>query len=430
MLKKSIKIKIFFAVVTVLLCMIFLLSGCTAGMSRNWVQNTIEQHFYVHPNDGDYSKIEGLSGLSIDEMVARLDRYSAYYTKKQYEAVVSDNAGSKSGIGITTYFLSGKGVVISTVVGNSPAKKKGIIPGDVIVGGRADGNNYTFSKLADFTSFVSGRATGEEFTLIFDDYREIAIAKEDYTASYAAMYTRDNAYTIVYEGADDKTPEVAVEKVQNFEFLPENAAYITLSQFYGNAADEIGLLIKEFNAAHCTSLILDLRTNGGGYVDTMSQIAGRFTSAYGGNPVSMIARYKDGKEEYSYCHNYTDSSSILPKGTKVSVMADSGTASASEALIGVLVSHKIIDYSDIYLSDYQNGTAVKSYGKGIMQATYKYITGEALKLTVAGIFWPDGVTSIHSRGLNTTDMDCVAVKASGVALPGDEEVQFVAQQLK
>ena len=89
------------------------------------------------------------------------------------------------------------------------------------------------------------------------------------------------------------------------------------------------------------------------------------------------------------------------------VLANENTASASECLLGVLVHYKELlkSESDVILEkNAQN--QYKTYGKGIMQTTYKLLSGGALKLTTAKIYWPDYKSSIHGVGFtNGTHAD-------------------------
>lgn len=395
--------------------------SCYVQSSEDWARQTIEKHYYRF--DGDYSSLSDLEGLTIPEMVAKLDIYSAYYTYQEYNAVLSDAAGSKSGVGVSFSYIAGEGIVLYSVVGNSPAKKAGLKAGDVILSATAGDETVQFNKSDDFSSFITARATGEEFTLRLKGGAEFTLAKEEYTASYASMYTSDCVYEIEYEGGarDVKRYDGGIPQ------LPEGTAYIYLSQFYGNAADEMGELFKVFKQEGCTSLILDLRDDGGGYVNVMAQIGGRFTSEIDSKAVAMKAVYKDGFEELTYCENY--STGVLPKGTPVYVMANNNTASAAEALIGVLVSYNILDYENIFLSEY-SGMQAKSYGKGIMQSAFSHrITGEVLKLTVAGIYWQNDKT-IHDKGLTVED-GCVAAPASDniVNVGYDDELEPVIAKI-
>ena len=378
-----------------------LLSGCYITDSADWARRTIQQNYYRF--DGDYSSLENLEGLTIEEMVQKLDIYSAYYTREQYAAVYAENAGSKSGIGISYSYVEGKGVVLYSVVGNSPAKKVGLKAGDVIVSASAGGESVQFTDKDAFTDFAKARVTGEEFTLNLEDGRSVTLAKTEYTASYASMYLNDCSYEIEYYDGTYKVQPYPGGIPQ----LPEGTAYMYLSQFYGNAANEIGELIAVFNDRGCNSLILDLRDNGGGYVDVMAKIGGLFTTkSLDSAAVAMVAKYKSGKEYTEYCPYYKDEINekmLLPAGTSVYVMANVNTASASEALVGVLVSYNILKYENIFLSEYKDLEA-RSYGKGIMQSTFENrTTGEVLKLTVAGIYWANGQT-IHGKGLTATHL--------------------------
>lgn len=398
-----------------------LFTGCET--SENWVRSTIEKNYYRF--DGDYSFLEELDGLSVEDMVAKLDAYSAYYTAGEYASVKADNEGKKSGIGVSYIANDGGGVTLYTVVGNSPAKRAGLKAGDIVVAAEYCGDVVDFDSANAFSQFVSARDTNEKFTLILDDGRRTEeLAREEYTASYACMYLNDVSYEIEYEG----NTRIITEGEEGISVLPEGTAYIYLSQFYGNAAEEISALIHEFNARKCTSLVLDLRGNGGGYVEVMQDIGGIFTSALGaGNYVAMEARYKSGKKEIRYCKTHTED--LVPAGTSVYVMADINTASASEALIGILVSYGIVSYENIFLSQYE-GREARSYGKGIMQSIFpNYITGEVLKLTVAGIYWQNGKT-IHEVGL-TVKHGCAAVPAGDaiVNVGYDGELEYVIEKI-
>ena len=410
-----------FLVIFSLICAIALFAFAGCSTSTDWVRKTIEKNYYRF--DGDYSSLSDLDGLSIEEMVAKLDRYSAYYKPEVYAAVTADNAGSKSGIGISYVFVGGVGAVLHSVVGNSPARRAGLKAGDVIVSGSVGEITVEFADGNDFSNFMSARETGEEFTVYLESGESATLAKAHYTASYASMYTNELTYEVEYENGKGRV----VPAYGGIPQLPAGTAYIYLSQFYGGAAEEVQSLISIFNLLQYRTLILDLRDNGGGYVDLMAKIGGMFTSPINSKAVAMKARYKSGREDVEYCYNY--SKNVVPVDTEVYVMANHNTASASEALIGVLVSYNILQYENIFLSKYE-GYEAKTYGKGIMQRTFENsLTGEALKLTVAGIYWANGVT-IHDRGLTVAD-GCVAVPASDniVNIGYDDELLPVIEKI-
>lgn len=419
--------KIFLFSLALCIAFSFIVSGCSN--SRNWVQRTIEKNYYRV--DGDYSDLADLDGLSVEEMVSRLDKYSAFYTREQYAQVVSENEGNRSGIGITYVFEEGKGAVIYFVVGNSPAKNAGLKAGDVVVSALDGNGNLTeFNNSDDFSDFVSARAEGERFIFNLADGNTAELTKAQYKSSYVSMYTAEKSYDVEYDGEE----RIIVENDGGIPALPDGTAYFYMYQFFGDAFFEMADLIAKFNAEGYTSLILDLRDNGGGSVQIMTEIGGLFTAQYGGEHIAMKAVFKDGSQTVENCVEYAPGTAeyetkTVPAGTDVYVIANDNTASASEALIGVLVSYGILNYENIYLSAYE-GETPKTYGKGIMQSIFpNYLTGEALKLTVAGIFWANG-KSIHDKGLTVEDGCSVAPAGDRVVNVGyDDELEPVISKI-
>ncbi|MCM1437622.1 MAG: S41 family peptidase [Roseburia sp.] len=429
--------KIITAVVAVVIAAVFFAAGfLVARLSKRrevssfeWAMKIIGENYYDDVSMNAFL-VGSLKGFA-DEC---LDSYSAYYTAEEYNAVKASNSGRKSGVGVSfsylpqgTYPGDKSGVYIESVVGGSPAYESGLRAGEFILSATAGGNTVTFNGSNDFSDFIDGLDDGERFTLV-SDRGQYELAKSAYTASYCYMATADKQWSVSY----GENGRVISETVGGKDCLPEGAAYLRLDQFFGNAAYEAAELIEKFNAENCTSLILDLRGNGGGYVDVMCDISGIFTGQLqNSEKIAMRAVYRDGhSENYAVTRRFSGSE-LLPAGTKVSVLADNGTASASEALIGVLIDNKVISYGDIYISDFGEnylsftGTQAKdcrTYGKGIMQSTFvNPRTGEALKLTTAKIYWPKGEVSIHDVGLNTS-MGCKTVPAAWDVTFGDEQL--------
>lgn len=423
-------------------------SGCLIMSTREWVIQTIKNYYYEDIPDEilqncDYKNLTGTV----------LDIYSGYYTAEEYRRLMASNAGSKSGLGVSYSYIGenystltdgdgketafGSGIFINAVLGNSPAEEAGLKKGMFITGARTqDGTEVTFDSSASFSLFVDARATGEQFDLLCDGetygVSSVTLSKEEYTASYCYMATNNALWRCTY----NESGKLEIERDDvGMSCLPEGAAYFSLYQFYGNAHNEMAQLFKIFNEEKCTSLILDLRNNGGGYVEVMQYMAYLFTGNLDDAPQNaMKAVYKGGETEYFAVKKGTYASScLLPKGTEIYVLANNNTASASEALIGVLVSSGMLPYDQIYLSDYSDeylqfsgtgGKNARTYGKGIMQSMYTNIwTGEALKLTVAKIYWDNG-KCIHDVGLTVED-GCRTVKALWSVTYGDEELNLM-----
>ena len=419
------------ALITSILCGCF---GTSASSSYDWIIKTISRNYYEDIPEDVLHKSVMEGGLS-----SVLDIYSAYYTKEEYAQIVASNSGSRSGVGITYQYLPegvserGKGVLITSVSGGSPAYASGLRAGTFVKEFASESGRSPINSAADFSSYITEKNTGEKFTFV-TDRGEYEVSKEEYTASYCVMSTATKTYSISYENGSMKLDESG----EGIPYLPSGAAYLRLDQFYGNAPEEFATLIAKYNADKCTSLILDLRQDGGGYVDVMCEIAGIFGAQIGkAGTVAMTARYKNNqKQNFISSRKYTGERTF-PAGHKVSVLADNGTASASEALIGALISYGVMEPSGVYISDFSQSYLdftltesknCKTYGKGIMQSTFENrATKEVLKLTTAKIYWPNG-TCIHDVGLNT-QMGCKTVKTDWCITYGDEQLKNAVEMI-
>lgn len=436
--RKTIKLKkLLIALAALLLIPVLATCGCNSEKATfNWVRGKINTYYYEDlPSDCVYNG-------SVKQFVRDyLDQYSSFYTKEEYESVRASSAGNMTGLGVSYAFVgkgehpSGQtGVILERVIGNSPAYLAGLRAGEFVKSGSFNGTTVEFTSADSFSDFLDGIALNKSFKLTTDK-GGYDLSKRAYTASYCNMSTNAKSWEIGYDG---DTMSVA-ESEGGIACLPDGAAYMRLEQFYGNAANEMGALIEEFNAENCTSLILDLRGNGGGYVDVMSDISVIYTGQLRNPlPTTGHAEYKNGDKEYFKSQATYPAARMFPAGCKLSVLADNGTASASEALIGVLISNGVADYSDVYISDFGeeylafSRTAEKdcrTYGKGIMQTTYMHpIYRYAIKLTTAKIYWPDGKTSIHGTGLGK-DMGCKTVPAAWDVTYADEQLALAVEQI-
>ena len=215
------------------------------------------------------------------------------------------------------------------------------------------------------------------------------------------------------------------------EKVSGDVAYIRLSSFYGNAVEEFGRAAQAYKEDGKGRLLFDLRNDGGGSVGVMQGIAAYLMkdAASDAEPV-MRAVYGNGREEiYLAGGDYYDK---YFAGSEIYVAANRNTASASEALMGVMLSYGTIAYENIFVTDLSGGAQpARTYGKGIMQTTFQNpFTGEAIKLTTATIHWPDDAgTCIHDRGITTADG---AVPTQGATTFGDysdPELRWILGQL-
>ncbi len=364
------------------------------------VKDKIQEKYYKEVTDEEfYAAIFG----GINENL--LDAYSEYMTPEQYEAYTADLNGSRIGIGLV---FSGDSLQIVRVCGNSPAEKAGISTGEWV---RGCGDSEEEMTLCDdfdhFSALLERYGEGEELCLKIESEsgaRFVRTSREEYVENSVFYHTATTAYTLEGSGATTLT-----EKGEPMPYLGDDTAYIRLVQFTGNASAGFDVAMSKFKQDGKKNLVLDLRQNGGGLLDMMQSIAGYFCKdATEGMPVVAVADFGERKDSYKAKRNVYKE--YFAEDSRVYVLADSGSASASECLIGCMIDYGAIDFADICLIE-RNGEA-RTYGKGIMQETYFVTVGEwdALKLTTAEIKWPISGRSIHGIGVRPSD-GAVTVKS-------------------
>jgi C-terminal processing protease CtpA/Prc len=114
-----------------------------------------------------------------------------------------------------------------------------------------------------------------------------------------------------------------------------------------------------------------------------------------GNTLVALAKYKNGSTaKYSFNNN-----NYVPLD-KLTVIANEYSASATECLIGALLTYGDLDINNLIVTSQSSPTGQNTtYGKGIMQTTFYGPKNNAIKLTTAYIYWPDGTTNIHGKGI-------------------------------
>ena len=351
-----------------------------------------------------------------------LDEYSEYYTKEEYAELKKISSGVRGGIGIYYGDRSDGSVVIAEVHGNSPSERAGIKAGYIVKGFRksVDENFTEINGRQELSDALAPLALGEEFVLKLEytdadgvHEKECTLARKEYRQTYVYYSDASGSWRFSNgneEDMDDLKFERYDEPIADFG---DDTAYLRYTLFYGTAngilgsAGQIEEALKKFTVSGRSKLILDLRGNGGGYVDICQSVAKFFVPAPE-NSFSLIATAeykKDPKTDKSKTEIFK--SSAIEFGTynytKIIVLADENTASASEMLIGAMLSYDTQDKIDVVLApskDDDGQTVYKSYGKGIMQTTYvNTFGGGALKLTTARLVWPDGKTCIHGVGI-------------------------------
>ena len=305
---------------------------------------------YVMADEID--KVDAVYG-SVKGLVRSLnDPHSDYMTPDETKIFKGDLDQEIQGIG-AEISLDDNLLTIITPLKKSPAELAGLKPGDKIIA--INGEDATQLGLLEGITKIRG-PKGTPVTLSI--YRE---GKDD---PFDVKIIRD---------------EITVESV-TAELLENEIYYVSINQFSNDTAKEFFEVVNKIILSQPKGIILDLRNNGGGYLDIAVDILGEFLPAD-----TKVLTVKTGALKVSEDYKTTGASRL--QDFKLAVLINEGSASASEILAGALQD---LDRAEII------GT--KSYGKGTVQEVVDLNDGSSLRLTIAKWFTPLN-RDINGKGL-------------------------------
>lgn len=312
------------------------------------------QDYYVGELDGNLQNAK-----TIDEVIDLLDPYSTYMTKEEYDSFVDAVDMSAVGIGVVVEKHE-KGIMIMQVIENGSAFKAGILEGDIITS--INGQDAAPMSIQEATSKIKGKS-GTTVTL--------QILKPN---------GKTNSLTIARK-------PFSIPNTSS-ELLYGKVGYIALSSFSTDAASLVAKDYQQLKNQGATSYILDLRNNGGGYVEAAEELIGMFPNA----PYAYDIKYTNTlKREYNIFSTLTKAvqqRTKFPANTRVLINGQS--ASASEMTAAALIDQKAaILYGQT------------TYGKGSMQTFFDLSNGDYLKLTIGIFKGPKGLP-INKVGVTPT----------------------------
>lgn len=328
---------------------------------------------YVNEVDYD-AMIDG----GIEGMVGSLgDPHSMYLDEEKFMKLRAHTEGNFGGVGIVMSFQEDGKVSVSSVLENAPAKEAGIQEGDEIVA--IDGVAVSEYKPDEVAMHIRGK----EGTAVV-----LTVRRGDANADYSIMRSNIPFKTV----AGDIFPNES------------GIGYIRIASFGENTAKEFKDTYNILGERGMKGLIIDLRADPGGLVDSCVDIANMIVPK--GEIVSVIDR--DGNKEI-----YT--SQLEAVKYPMVVLIDENSASASEILAGAL-------------QDRQAATivGVKSYGKGSVQMVMPMLENSAMKLTIAKYYIPSG-RSIDGVGI-TPDVEVQADWSQGVDVQLAKAVEVLKQK--
>lgn len=389
----------------------FYLSMDKSLSSLWWLKRHIDEYYMEEFSDEDFL-VAATDGINYS-----LDKYSRFYTAEEYSVDSASREGNQAGLGLSIIERE-EGLFVYFVAGNSPAYRANVSAGEFIFAyGTAENNLIEATSRNAFLEFLRERKTNEPFFVRVGKEGETAkitsLAKENYEENYVFYASSSSRYSM-REG-------VWGREEGNLSALNEDTAYLRLTEFYGDAALQMEEALKIFQREGKKNLVLDLRGNGGGDLRVLTNICRFFLkNNTKKNPLIALARDKNGAETSFRAKNALPFETYFSSESKIFVLADQNTASASEAFIGALVDYGTITFSDIYLTE-EDGVA-KTYGKGIMQTIFSnQKTGEGVRLTSAKVYWPVSERCIHGVGVTSEN--------GAKSVPGSWQAAFTEESL-
>ena len=291
---------------------------------------------------------EKFTKIVINNILDDLDPYTVYMEEDEKEGLDLLTKGKYGGVGINLGVREKKLTVISPM-DNSPAKRKGVISGDIIV--KIDGLFTKEMSLDDAAKHIRG-PKGTDVILSIKRFGDEKLI--DFTL------TRDN---------------ITVKDVAYTGMLDDETGYIRLTRFSKNSGPEMRSAIKNIQTENASRIVIDLRDNPGGLLQSAIEILDMIT------PKGSTLLSTKGRLPESNKHYISRKDPIIGEDIKIAVLINEGSASASEIISGAV-------------QDLDRGIIIgtRSFGKGLVQSVYG-LDGSgkrSLKVTTAKYYIPSG----------------------------------------
>lgn len=278
-------------------------------------------------------------------MLASLDDYSEFMDPEEYAELKSETKGEFCGIGIEISMKEGIVTVITPIPG-TPAEAAGIKPGDKVV--KIDGKITKDMTLDESVKKMRGKpGTIIKLTIWREKDRKIL-------------------------DISIKRATIKIQSIREADFIDGKIGYIKLTDFQDNTVRDLDKTLKKLEAGGMDSLILDLRYNPGGTLDSAFDVAERFL-VKDKVIVSTKSRVPDQNETFKSSGKHTHAEYPLI------VLVNEGSASGSEIVAGAVQDNK----RGLILG-------VRTYGKASVQTVIPMRDGSALRLTTASYLTPSG----------------------------------------
>lgn len=294
----------------------------------------------------DKVNIDSLVDKAIPQILADLDPHSVYISAKDVQQATDDLKGSFSGVGIE-FVIRDDTIRVQGVVKNGPAEQAGILAGDKIVS--VDGKPFVGKVVTN--SEAMRRLKGPKDTKV-----KIGVVR------YGQKKVKQ--FTITRGDIPQKSISAAY-------MLDENTGYIKIKNFGENTYPELLIALAKLSQEGFGNLVIDLRDNTGGYLNSAVQMANEFL------PKNRLIVYTEGRR--SPRQDFKSDGRGSYQNIPLVVLINEASASASEIFAGAM-------------QDNDRATIIgrRSFGKGLVQKHMDFPDGSMIRLTVARYYTPSG----------------------------------------
>ena len=310
----------------------------TGSNKLNYLLQIIDNNYV------DTVNVNELVEEAMPVLLSELDPHSSYIPASEAEETGEELRGSFSGIGVR-FTVQKDTVNVMNVIKGGPSEKVGVLAGDRIVA--ADDSSLIGMENRDIMKRLRGPKNSKvKLTIVRNGHREPL------------------TFTVV-------RGDVPVESVDSYFMLNDRTGYISIESFGENTYPEMLVALARLSMQGMKDLIIDLRGNRGGYMQTAIMMVNEFL------PGGQLVVYTEGRhsEREEYRTDGRGTFQHLP----LIVLVDEGSASASEIFAGAI-------------QDNDRGTIIgrRSFGKGLVQQPIEFKDGSCVRLTIARYYTPAG----------------------------------------
>ena len=358
--KRSRRISVWLCLLCVMLAVAFAVLFTSLYYVRRFSQlhavseavELVKKNYYFFDDKTEESMVTGaLKGLAANMG----DKYAEYYTKAEYEELLSGNSGTFIGMGVLVSEMEEGVFIITAVYDNTPAQEAGILVGDQLI--RANGEPAEGKDVYTFLDFITHEEGDVNTVVVLRNGQELT-----FTVTMRQVYS----------------PYVT------FKMLDDAIGYIYISGFHGQVVREVKDALADLKAQGMQALVLDVRDDLGGSLNDVCDIADLFLPK---NQVITTVRSRINEEVVYKTHS---DGVDMP----IAMLVNGNSASASELLSGALKDNGIAKLF---------GT--QTYGKGIVQTFFDISFGRdgTIKFTTDAYYTPSDVC-IQGTGITPDEI--------------------------